>query len=63
MNDYMDHLFPYIPREKIRTLSCGHVIPKENMMAFPVSSGPGKRVFEFTFEKRMQPTMVSTSSP
>ena len=58
MSDYTNHLFPYLPKEKIRTLSCGHVIPKENLTALPVTKGPGGREFEFTFEKRMQPTMV-----
>ncbi|CAZ82635.1 unnamed protein product [Tuber melanosporum] len=58
MNDYTNHLFPYLPKEKIRTLSCGHVIPKENLTALPVTKGPGGREFEFTFEKRMQPAMI-----
>lgn len=58
MSDYTNHLFPYLPKEKIRTLSCGHVIPKENLTALPVTKGPGGREFEFTFEKRMQSTMV-----
>lgn len=58
MNDYMMHLFPYLPKERIRTLSCGHVIPKENLVALPVSKGPSGREFEFTFEKRMLPAMV-----
>ncbi|KAG0635677.1 putative ATP-dependent RNA helicase chl1 [Tuber brumale] len=58
MNDYTNHLFSYLPKEKIRTLSCGHVIPKENLTALPVTKGPGGREFEFTFEKRMQPAMI-----
>ncbi|PWW80652.1 DNA repair helicase [Tuber magnatum] len=58
MNDYINHLFPYLPKERIRTLSCGHVIPKENLTALPVTKGPGGREFEFTFEKRMQPAMI-----
>ncbi|RPA98864.1 DNA repair helicase [Choiromyces venosus 120613-1] len=58
MNDYTNHLFPYLPKEKIRTLSCGHVIPEENLTALPVTKGPGGREFEFTFEKRMQPAMI-----
>lgn len=58
MNDYVTHLFPYLPKEKIRTLSCGHVIPKENLVALPVSRGPSGGEFEFNFEKRMLPAMV-----
>ncbi len=40
------------------TLSCGHVIPKENLLAWPVASGPTGQEFEFTFEKRSSPRMV-----
>ncbi|CUS10396.1 unnamed protein product [Tuber aestivum] len=58
MSDYINHLFPYLPKEKIRTLSCGHVIPEENLTALPITKGPGGREFEFTFEKRMQPAMI-----
>ncbi|KAL7276264.1 ATP-dependent DNA helicase chl1 [Rhizina undulata] len=58
MSDYMTHLFPYLPKEKIRTLSCGHVIPKENMLAWPIAKGPSGRNFEFTFEKRMDAAMI-----
>jgi chromosome transmission fidelity protein 1 len=58
MQDYVTHLFPYLPKEKIRTLSCGHVIPKENLLAWPLLKGPTGREFEFTFDKRMDPGLI-----
>jgi len=58
MADYMTHLFPYLPKEKIRTLSCGHVIPKDNLLAWPLVKGPTGGEFEFTFDKRMDPNLV-----
>jgi chromosome transmission fidelity protein 1 len=58
MQDYITHLFPYVPREKIRTLSCGHVIPKDNLLALPLIKGPTNREFEFTFDKRMDVGMI-----
>lgn len=58
MEDYMTHLFPYVPREKIRTLSCGHVIPKENLLAWPLVKAQSGQDFDFTFQKRMDPSMV-----
>lgn len=59
MNDYTNHLFPYLPLERISTLSCEHVIPKENLVAWPMVKGPTGVEFEFTFEKRKDETMIN----
>ncbi|KAI9791475.1 MAG: ATP-dependent DNA helicase chl1 [Peltula sp. TS41687] len=58
MSDFMNHLFSYIPTIRIKTLSCGHVIPAENLIACPISKGPGGQEFEFTFEKRNSQVMI-----
>ncbi|KAI9815168.1 MAG: ATP-dependent DNA helicase chl1 [Thelocarpon impressellum] len=52
MNDYTKHLLAYVPPERIKMLSCGHVIPPENLLAMVVSKGPSGTGFELTFEKR-----------
>lgn len=52
MSDYTTHLFPTLSPEKLLTLSCGHVIPRENILAYPLVRAPSGREFEFTFEKR-----------
>ncbi|KAI9850621.1 MAG: ATP-dependent DNA helicase chl1 [Thelocarpon superellum] len=52
MDDYLEHLLDYVPRERIQTLSCGHVIPAENLLAWAVSHGPSGVRFEFNFEMR-----------
>ena len=52
MSDYYDHLFPYLPQSKIRTLSCGHVIPSSNLLAVPIVQAASGADFDFTFEKR-----------
>ncbi|KAF3934696.1 hypothetical protein ABW20_dc0105426 [Dactylellina cionopaga] len=52
MSDYVNHLFPYLPTQRLRMVSCGHVIPKENMLAMTVPTGVTGQAFEFTFEKR-----------
>lgn len=52
MEDYTRHLFPYLEPSSLRTLSCGHVIPDENLIAWPISRGPSSQELEFTFEKR-----------
>jgi len=61
MNDYIDHLFSYLSAERIYTLSCGHVIPSENLVALPICKGPTRQELEFTFEKRVSNVMVSYS--
>ncbi|EEP82102.1 hypothetical protein UREG_06967 [Uncinocarpus reesii 1704] len=58
MTDYSDHLFSYLPPEKLRTFSYGHVIPTENLTARPISRGIGNTEFDFTFEKRKSSDMM-----
>ena len=61
--DYVDHLFPSLSSNQISTLSCGHVIPKENLCVWTLSSSqqagkPGGAEFEFSFQKRGDKTMI-----
>lgn len=58
MDDYVRHLFAYVDPARLRTFSCGHIIPKENLIAVPVAKGPGGIDFDFTFDKRNSPAMV-----
>ncbi|KAF8866317.1 ATP-dependent RNA helicase chl1 [Acephala macrosclerotiorum] len=58
MSDYTSHLFPYLPSTSITTMSCGHVIPKSNLVAWNLSKGPGGTEFEFTFGKRGDVGMI-----
>ncbi|KAK8205732.1 helicase C-terminal domain-containing protein [Phyllosticta capitalensis] len=59
MSDYEQHLFPYLPASRITTLSCGHVIPPSNLLAWPVTRGPSGSAFDFTFEKRNSPALMA----
>ncbi|EKD18760.1 putative ATP-dependent RNA helicase chl1 [Drepanopeziza brunnea f. sp. 'multigermtubi' MB_m1] len=58
MSDYTSHLFPYLPPAGITTLSCGHVIPKENLLAWNLSRGPTGQEFDFTFKNRGNNDMI-----
>ncbi|KAI9801670.1 MAG: ATP-dependent DNA helicase chl1 [Piccolia ochrophora] len=58
MSDYTNHLFGYLPKNQIQTLSCGHVIPPQNLEAWPLSSGPTEVELDFTFKKRSTDRMV-----
>jgi chromosome transmission fidelity protein 1 len=59
-DDYKDHLFPSLEPGKITTLSCGHVIPPENLCVWTLaSSRPGAPPFEFSFQRRGDTEMIT----
>ena len=58
MEDYKLHLFPYLDPAKLATLSCGHVIPDENLIVLPFSKGPANGDLDFTYEKRSSPIII-----
>jgi chromosome transmission fidelity protein 1 len=60
MEDYKNHLFPYLPSDRLTTLSCGHVIPKENLLAIPFSTSQDGIPFDFTFENRNNPKLLTS---
>lgn len=57
MSDYKDFLFPYVQPDKIKTFSCGHIIPSENLKVFPFGRFNNVN-FEFTFDKRNNKFMI-----
>ncbi|KAL2788349.1 helicase C-terminal domain-containing protein [Aspergillus keveii] len=52
MSDYMNHLFSYVPRDRLDTFSYGHVIPSENLTAHILARGVSGAEFDFTFDGR-----------
>ena len=52
MDDYARHLFAYVDPGRLKTWSCGHIIPPENLIAMPIATASDGTNFEFTFEKR-----------
>ena len=58
MDDYIRHLFAYVEPDRLKTLSCGHVIPEENLVACPITNGVDGMAFDFTYEKRNSTTMI-----
>ncbi|KAN0101688.1 DNA repair helicase [Hyaloscypha variabilis] len=55
---YFTTLFPSLPPSQITTLSCGHVIPSSNLLAWTLSRGPSNQEFNFTFSNRTNTTMI-----
>ena len=58
MDDYVRNLFPYLPAERLKTWSCGHIIPKENLIVWPVVKASGGTDFDFTYETRSSTTVI-----
>ncbi|KAI9141155.1 helicase C-terminal domain-containing protein [Paraphysoderma sedebokerense] len=59
ITDFTNYLFPYLPATQISRFSCGHVIPKENLLTASLGTGPsGKVEFNFTFENRNNPLLI-----
>ncbi|RUS33181.1 helicase C-terminal domain-containing protein [Jimgerdemannia flammicorona] len=56
--DYLHHLFPYLPPDRLSRFSCGHVIPQENLITLAVAEGPSSMPLEFTFEKRSDAKLI-----
>ncbi len=57
MSDFQTHLFPN-SADRVKFFSCGHVIPKENLSALVLQSGPSGSKFEFTHSKRLDRVML-----
>ncbi|KAI9837845.1 MAG: hypothetical protein M1819_006779 [Sarea resinae] len=58
MSDYTNQLFTHLPKDRLTTLSCGHVIPPENLLAWPLSRGPTGLELSFTFERRTNEAII-----
>ncbi|KAI9150059.1 chromosome transmission fidelity 1 [Paramyrothecium foliicola] len=59
-DDYKQHLFPSLPDSKITTLSCGHVIPPENLCVWTLASSRlDAPPFEFSFQRRGDSEMIT----
>ncbi|KAL4945329.1 hypothetical protein BDV06DRAFT_185020 [Aspergillus oleicola] len=58
MSDYMNHLFSYVPKERLDTFSYGHVIPPENLTAHNLARGALGSEFDFTYEGRDSEKMI-----
>ncbi|RCI12699.1 hypothetical protein L249_0612 [Ophiocordyceps polyrhachis-furcata BCC 54312] len=52
-DDYRNHLFPTLATSKLTTLSCGHVVPAENLCVWTLEgTRPGAAPFDFSYQHR-----------
>jgi chromosome transmission fidelity protein 1 len=47
-SDFYEQLFPFVEAKNISLFSCGHVIPKDQMLPICLSSGPNGQVFNYS---------------
>ena len=54
ISEFKEQLFTNAgaPEDRISHFSCGHVIPKENILPIVMQSGPSGRLLDFTYENR-----------
>ncbi|KAL4907620.1 hypothetical protein BDW74DRAFT_166311 [Aspergillus multicolor] len=58
MSDYVDHLFSYVPKDRLKTFSYGHVIPPENLIAHNLARGVLDSEFDFSYVGRDSERMI-----
>lgn len=58
MHDYVRHLFAYVNPDRLKLWSCGHIIPKDNLVVWPVARGSSGIDFDFTYSKRDSPSII-----
>lgn len=52
------HLFPSLPPSRLSMLSCGHVIPRSNLLALALRTGASSQALDFTFRARELPATM-----
>ncbi len=58
MDDYIRHLFAYVHPDRLKLWSCGHIIPRDNLIVWPVARSSNNVYFDFTYSKRNSLVMI-----
>lgn len=58
MDDYIRHLFAYVHPDRLKLWSCGHIMPKENLIVWPLTRSSSDVAFDFTYSKRILPVVI-----
>ena len=59
MEDYVRHLFAEIDPTRLRTWSCGHIIPKENLIVSLIDKASSGVAFDFVYGKRNSANLIN----
>ncbi|QDZ21842.1 DNA repair helicase [Chloropicon primus] len=58
LDDLFLQVMPTVNREEVRTLSCGHVINRKNLLTLTIPKGPTGKDFDFVHSKRSSEDMM-----
>lgn len=60
MDDYKKQLLSYLEPDRLITWSCGHIIPKGNLVVRTITKGPDGMSLDFAFQKRQDAVMIAS---
>ncbi|KAL1919516.1 uncharacterized protein VTP21DRAFT_2209 [Calcarisporiella thermophila] len=52
MSDFINFLFPFLPQERVARFTCGHIVPREQLLVVRAEEGPTGYELDFSFERR-----------
>ncbi|KIY70584.1 DNA repair helicase [Cylindrobasidium torrendii FP15055 ss-10] len=58
ITDVISQLFSGIPRERISTFSCGHIIPSSNLLGMVVTKGPSGQDLHFKADRQNNKAII-----
>ncbi|KAI8987718.1 helicase C-terminal domain-containing protein [Mycotypha africana] len=58
ITDFMNYLFPSVPKDRITHFSCGHIIPPTNLLTVSLEHGPTGKPLLFNFESRQDVKLI-----
>ena len=62
MSDVINQLFSGLPKERLVTFSCGHIIPEANLQTLVLRKGPRGGELQFKFQQRGDDSLVGVAS-
>lgn len=52
-------LFPGLSLDQVQFFTCKHIVPPESILPIALSRGPSGKAFDFSYNSRNSPSMVS----
>ena len=63
LESFRRQLFPSLPDERVRSFSCGHVVPDHHLLGLCVGLGPTGVELDFRSKGRSRPELVTGTAP
>ncbi len=62
MSDIVNQLFASVPRDRLATFSCGHIIPESNLQTLVLRKGPRGGELQFKYQQRGDESLVRSTT-